>query len=131
ETRALVAGALGADPSPELVDLVHDSAGGNPLFTLESMYSIPWSTADEGRGSTDVGSRTAGASLIDRFFPQTGPVLDVALVLSVLTHIPLRHLPLVAASTALDDATVSQCFDQLVAKQVLVLRDDGFEFAHS
>jgi DNA-binding CsgD family transcriptional regulator len=121
ETAAQLTGILGAAPAVDLVDGVFARSEGNPFFTEELVEStragltaLPTTLRDLLRGRIEALPESAQQ------------VLRVAAVAG--RQIP--H-PLLAAVVDLDEGVLDSALREAVAHQLLVTREDGYQFRHA
>ncbi|MFT3855536.1 MAG: AAA family ATPase [Ilumatobacteraceae bacterium] len=135
ETRALLADLLGVPPEQAAVDLVYSTSHGNPFFAIETTRSLVDSSSiavDDERGRL-VDTPTVlrrNTAVVHRFFRIGSTETSIAKVLSAFGRVSLRDLPLVAAIAGVAEERAVECFDRLVAEDLLTVNGSRYEFAH-
>lgn len=118
ETAAeeLLAGLLGAEASPDVVRLVMERAGGNPLF-LEELAGLLTEVPAAGATVNDLPATLRGlvAARIDGLEPGARRLLDDAAVVGRDGRVDA----LVALANARDEALDEDALDELVARELL------------
>jgi ATP/maltotriose-dependent transcriptional regulator MalT len=118
ETAELLAGLLGRQPDRGLVARVHDRSDGNPLF-VEALAAEP---AD----ATPAPLRDWLAAPMAKLPETTRSVLRAA---AVAGH-AVQHA-LLEAVAGLADTELEPALRELVDRQLLVVRSDGYAFRHA
>jgi hypothetical protein len=121
ETAAQLTGILGAVPAVDLVDGVFDRSEGNPFFTEELLES-----ARAGSSTLPTTLRDLLQGRIEALPEPARQVLRVAAVAG--RQVP--H-PLLAAVAVLDEGQLDGVLREVVAYQLLVPREDGYQFRHA
>jgi DNA-binding CsgD family transcriptional regulator/tetratricopeptide (TPR) repeat protein len=121
ETAAQLTGILGAAPAVDLVDGVFDRSEGNPFFTEELLES-----ARAGSSTLPTTLRDLLQGRIEALPEPAQQVLRVAAVAG--RQVP--H-PLLAAVAGLDEGSLDGALREAVAYQLLVPREDGYQFRHA
>jgi DNA-binding CsgD family transcriptional regulator/tetratricopeptide (TPR) repeat protein len=121
ETGAQLTGILGAVPAVDLVDGVFDRSEGNPFFTEELLES-----ARAGSSTLPTTLRDLLQGRIEALPEPARQVLRVAAVAG--RQVP--H-PLLAAVAGLDEGPLDGALREVVAYQLLVPREDGYQFRHA
>jgi predicted ATPase len=121
ETAGQLAGILGAVPAVDLVDGVFDRSEGNPFFTEELLES-----ARAGSATLPTTMRDLLQGRIEALPEPARQVLRVAAVAG--RQVP--H-PLLAAVAGLDEGPLDSALREAVTHQLLVPREDGYQFRHA
>jgi DNA-binding CsgD family transcriptional regulator/tetratricopeptide (TPR) repeat protein len=121
ETAAQLTGILDAVPAVDLVDSVFARSEGNPFFTEELLES------------TRAGSATLPTTMRDllqgRIEALSEPARQVMRVAAVAGR-QVSH-PLLAAVAGLDEAQLDATLREAVTHQLLVTRQNGYQFRHA
>jgi DNA-binding CsgD family transcriptional regulator/tetratricopeptide (TPR) repeat protein len=121
ETAGQLAGILGASPAVDLVDGVFARSEGNPFFTEELLENVR------------AGSATLPTTMRDllhgRIEALSNPARQVLRVAAVAGR-QVPH-PLLAAVAGLDEGPLDSALREAVTHQLLVTREDGYQFRHA
>jgi DNA-binding CsgD family transcriptional regulator/tetratricopeptide (TPR) repeat protein len=121
QTAAQLTGILGVAPAVDLVDGVFARSEGNPFFTEELL-----ATVKVGSGELPTTLRDLLQGRVDALPEPAQQVLRVAAVAGrQVSH------PLLAAAADLDERQLNDALREAVAHQLLVTREDGYEFRHA
>jgi predicted ATPase len=121
QTRAQLVGILGAVPAAELVDAVFARSEGNPFFTEELLAVV--------RAGSDELPATVRDLLQGRVEVLSEPTQQVLRVAAVAGR-QVPH-PLLAAVAGLNEGELDGGLREAVANQLLVPREDGYQFRHA
>jgi predicted ATPase len=121
ETAGQLTGILGAAPAVDLVDGVFARSEGNPFFTEELLESL--------RGGSATLPTTLRDLLQGRIETLPEPARQVLRVAAVAGR-QVPH-PLLAAVACLDEGRLEAALREAVSHQLLVIREDGYQFRHA
>ena len=119
EMQDLVAGILGADPAPDLVDDVFARSEGNPFFAEELMAATGQGALSPTLRDTllaRIGTLDSGGQTVVRVAAAGGREV---------------HHRLLAAAAALPEPALTEALRSAVSHHVLEAREDGFAFRHA
>jgi tetratricopeptide (TPR) repeat protein len=121
ETAAQLTGILGAVPAVDLVEGVFDRSEGNPFFTEELLESAR------------AGSSTLPTTLRDLLQGRIEALPEPARQILRVAAVAGRQVPhpLLAAVAGLDEGQLDGALREVVAYQLLVPREDGYQFRHA
>jgi DNA-binding CsgD family transcriptional regulator/tetratricopeptide (TPR) repeat protein len=121
ETTAQLTGILGAAPASDLVDAVFARSEGNPFFTEELLESVR------------AGSGTLPATLRDLLQGRVEAPSERARQVLQVVAVAGRQAPhpLLAAVAGLDERQLEEALREAVVHQLLVTREDGYQFRHA
>jgi DNA-binding CsgD family transcriptional regulator/tetratricopeptide (TPR) repeat protein len=121
QTAAQLTGILGVAPAVGLVDGVFARSEGNPFFTEELL-----ATVQVGSGELPTTLRDLLQGRVEALPEPAQQVLRVAAVAGrQVSH------PLLAAVAGLDERQLNDALRAAVAHQLLVTREDGYQFRHA
>jgi DNA-binding CsgD family transcriptional regulator len=121
ELAALVSGILGASPDPELVQRLHERSEGNPFFAEELLAA-----ATDASGPLPPSVRDAFMVRVEALSADAQGVLRIAAVAGRRTS----HR-LIAEVATMPDPRLLEALREAVASNVLVQRDETYEFRHA
>jgi DNA-binding CsgD family transcriptional regulator/tetratricopeptide (TPR) repeat protein len=121
ETAAQLTGILGAAPAVDLVDTVFARSEGNPFFTEELLESVR------------AGSATLPTTMRDLLQGRIEALPEPARQVLRAAAVAGRQVPhpLLAAVAGLDEAQLEGALREAVTHQLLVTREDGYQFRHA
>lgn len=139
DLAGLVRSILGAEPSEHLVDVVENTTGGNPFFTVEFVRSLRDDevirmrdgVADLPRSAHLSVPTSAAVAVLHRVFRLGDAAWAVARVGAAFTQLRVDQLALVAEITGLDLRAVDAAFDLLERSRILEPSGQGYRFAHA
>jgi DNA-binding CsgD family transcriptional regulator/tetratricopeptide (TPR) repeat protein len=121
ETGAQLVGILRAAPAADLVEKVFARSEGNPFFTEELL-----ATVQVGSGELPTTLRDLLQGRVEALPEPAQQVLRVAAVAGrQVSH------PLLAAVAGLEEGQLNSALRAVVAHQLLVTREDGYQFRHA
>jgi DNA-binding CsgD family transcriptional regulator/tetratricopeptide (TPR) repeat protein len=121
ETAAQLTGILGAAPAVDLVDGVFARSEGNPFFSEELLESV--------RAGSVTLPTTMRDLLQGRIEALPEPAQQVLRVAAVAGR-QVPH-PLLAAVAGLDEGPLDSALREAVTHQLLMTREDGYQFRHA
>jgi DNA-binding CsgD family transcriptional regulator len=121
ETAAQLTGILDAAPAVDLVDSVFARSEGNPFFTEELLESAR------------AGSATLPTTMHDLLQGRIEALPEPARQVLRAAAVAGRQVPhpLLAAVAGLDEAQLDSALREAVTHQLLVTREDGYQFRHA
>ena len=135
---------MGQPPSAELLDLAVRDSGGNPFLVkqIAGRLTTPSGSAPPTHlygapsgGGAETGDRLLMPDpdvpkLVGRFFTSRDREFETASMLSLFGRFGRSHLELLQTLTEQSAETTVAILDRLIAKQLLVGTETGYEFSH-